>query len=308
MDAREQRGLVIAATQKLVQKGQVWVVPSQTGNGEKYTVHPDNATPFCSCPDFEATGQPCKHVHAVRFTVRRERQTDGTVVETQEVTFTKKTTYSQNWPVYTACQMTEKDRFCELLFDLLAGIDEPEQPKTGRRRTAMKDQIFASALKVFTGFSLRRYACDLRDAHGRGFLSHLPDAVHVGAFMESEAMTPILQQLVERAALPLRSIESTFAADSTGFSTSRFVRWYDEKYGVQKSGREWVKAHIMTGAKTNVITTCIIEGPNAADCPLLKPLVETTAANGFNVPSYRHGKPRTVRRALSDDRRTSARK
>jgi hypothetical protein len=38
MDPRQQRGLVIAATQKLVQKGKVWLVPSQTGNGKKYTV------------------------------------------------------------------------------------------------------------------------------------------------------------------------------------------------------------------------------------------------------------------------------
>src|SRR5437667_2559468 len=100
MDPREQRGLVIAATQKLTNKGKVWIVPSQTGNGGKYTVCPDDATPFCSCPDHEATGAPCKHIFAVRFTIRRERQADGTIVETEEVTFTKKKQYPQNWPVY----------------------------------------------------------------------------------------------------------------------------------------------------------------------------------------------------------------
>jgi transposase len=283
MDAREQRGMVIAATQKLTQKGQVWIVPSQAGNGGKYTVCPDESTPFCSCPDHEATGAPCKHIHAVRFTVRRERQTDGTVVETQEVTFTKKTQYPQNWPVYDACQMTEKDRFQELLVDLLKGIEEPEQPKSGRRRTSMKDMIFAACLKVFTGFSARRFACDLRDSHDKGHLSHLMHSVQVCAFLENELMTPFLTQLVERAALPLRSVETTFAPDSTGFSTSRFVRWYDEKYGCERSGREWVKAHAMVGTKTNVITAVVIEGPTAADSPQLKALVETTVANGFKL-------------------------
>jgi hypothetical protein len=34
-----------------------------------------------------------------------------------------------------------------------------------------------------------------------------------------------------------------FAPDFTGFSTSRFVRWFDEKYGVTRSGKDWVKAH-----------------------------------------------------------------
>ena len=279
---RKERGLVIAATQKLTQKGKVWIVPSQSGAG-KYTVCPDAETPFCSCPDHEETGGRCKHIHAVEYTIRRERQADGTVVETEIMTFTKKKQYPQDWPVYTACQMSEKDRFQELLFDLLKGIEEPAQPNGGRPRTAMKDQIFAAALKVFMGFSLRRYACDLKDAHERGFLSHLPHAVHVGAFMESELMTPFLTRLIERAALPLCPVEENFAPDSTGFSTSRFVRWYDEKYGKERSGRMWVKAHIMTGCKTNVVTSVIVDDPNAADCPRFKSLVETTVTNGFKL-------------------------
>jgi len=197
--------------------------------------------------------------------------------------FTKKTTYKQNWPVYNACQMSEKDRFQELLVDLLAGIDEPEQPKTGRRRTAMKDQIFAACLKVFTGFSSRRFACDLKEAHERGHLSHLMHSVSVCAFLESELMTPILMQLVERSAQPLAAIETTFAPDSTGFSTSRFIRWYDEKYGMERSGREFCKAHAMVGTKTNVATAVVIEGQYAADSPQLPALVERTVANGFKL-------------------------
>src|SRR5437773_10612835 len=78
MTPREERGLVIAATQKLTQKGKVWIVPSQTGSGKKYTVCPDAETPFCSCPDHEETGCPCKHIYAVRVTMQREHGTNGT--------------------------------------------------------------------------------------------------------------------------------------------------------------------------------------------------------------------------------------
>jgi hypothetical protein len=49
MNAREERGLVIAATQKLTQKGKVWVVPSQSGRG-KYTVCPDPKAPSALAP------------------------------------------------------------------------------------------------------------------------------------------------------------------------------------------------------------------------------------------------------------------
>src|SRR5829696_8475057 len=108
-------------------------------------------------------------------------------------------------------------------------------------------------------------------------------SVSVCAFLENDMLTPYLVQLVERAALPLRAVETVVAADSTGFSTSRFVKWYDEKYGCERSGREWVKAHAMVGTKTNVITAAVIEGPTAGDAPQFRPLLETTVANGFAV-------------------------
>jgi len=123
----------------------------------------------------------------------------------------------------------------------------------------------------------------LKDAHEKGYLSHLMNSVSVTDYMEHDLMTPYLIRLIERAALPLRAVESTFAPDSTGFSTSRFVKWFDEKYGRERSGREWVKAHAMVGTKTNVITACVIEGPTAGDSPQFRPMLETTAANGFKV-------------------------
>ena len=96
MEPREQRGLIIAATQKLIQKGKVWLVPSQSGRG-KYTVCPDRETPFCSCPDHEATGGMCKHLYAVEFTLKREQGADGSITETRTLTFTEKKTYRQDW-------------------------------------------------------------------------------------------------------------------------------------------------------------------------------------------------------------------
>lgn len=40
--------------------------------------------------------------------------------------------------------------------------------------------------------------------------------------------------------------------------------------------RAWGKAHVMTGANTNVITAVEIHGHGANDSPLLKPLLTTT--------------------------------
>jgi len=129
------------------------------------------------------------------------------------------------------------------------------------------------------GTSSLRFACDLKDAHGRGFLSHLMHSVSVCAYLECELMTPILQALIMQSSLPLKAIETVFAPDSTGFSSSRHVRWFNEKYGTARSGRDWVKAHAICGVKTNIVTAVEIHDRDAGDCPQFKPLVEKTAEN-----------------------------
>ena len=48
-----------------------------------------------------------------------------------------------------------------------------------------------------------------------------------------------------------------------------FVKWHDEKYGVERSGHDWVKAHACTGVKTNCITAAAIYDRDAADSPIL---------------------------------------
>jgi transposase/predicted nucleic acid-binding Zn finger protein len=276
MDAREQRGLVIAATAKLVQKGKVWLVPSQSGKG-KYTVCPDDEQPFCSCPDFEDRGEPCKHLHAVTFAIQREQGSNGAVTETRTITLTQKKTYTQNWGAYNLAQTTEKRRVQELLRDLCRGLEEPPQCKTGRRRLPIADMVFGACFKVYCGMSARRTACDLEDAHEKGYLSKKINPLMACHFLENELLTPALLQLIAESAAPLKVVDVDFAVDSTGFSTSRFVRWFDEKYGCERSGHDWVKAHICTGVKTNVITAVKILDRDAGDSPQLPALVKATA-------------------------------
>jgi transposase len=79
--------------------------------------------------------------------------------------------------------------------------------------------------------------------------------------------------------LPLKTVESEFAVDSSGFSTSRFIRWYDAKYRLIKEEHDWVKAHIAVGVKTNVITAVRILDRDAADSPQFPPLIKDTAKN-----------------------------
>ena len=50
-------------------------------------------------------------------------------------------------------------------------------------------------------------------------------------YLVDPALTEVLKNLVTVSSLPLKAVETDFAVDSSGFSTSRFVRWYNKKYG-----------------------------------------------------------------------------
>jgi SWIM zinc finger len=181
MTPREERGLVIAAVCKLT-KGEngYWLVPSQASADKKYVVDPEHET--CNCPDHQETGFCCKHVFAVKFVMKREVGSDGTVTETRSITFTEKKRYTQDWPAYNLAQTQEKHRFQVLLHDLCRGIPEPPPPKTGRPPVPLADRLFACTYKVYSTVSSRRFACDLNDAHDAGFLSrplHLQPGEHL---------------------------------------------------------------------------------------------------------------------------------
>src|SRR3989442_7923712 len=143
----------------------------------------------------------------------------------------------------------------------------------------MADMVFACALKVFTTVSSRRFACDLQAAYADGYLSRLMNSVSVCSYLENDRLTGVLKNLIVQSSVPLSLFETKFAPDSSGFSSSRFVRWHDEKYGCERSGHDWVKAHAICGVKTNIVTAVEIGGRDAADSPFFKPLVEKTAEN-----------------------------
>jgi transposase len=276
MDARQEKGLQIAATTKLIPEGNMWLVPSQAGKG-KYVV--DANAKQCTCPDFESRQATCKHIFAVEYTIRRE-YTDNGETQTVTETVTVKKTYKQEWPAYNTAQVNEKDQFQQLLYELCKGIGEPSQ-KTGRPRLPLEDMLFSACFKVYSTVSGRRFMSDLRDAQSKGYITKTPHYNSIFNYLEDEKLADYLKMLIEESSLPLRAIESDFAVDSSGFSTSRFVQWMHAKYTnphlIQK--RQFIKCHIMCGVKTNIVTSVEMTEGYSADSPQFKPLVEATAKN-----------------------------
>jgi len=281
MEESELKGLEIAAKSKLTHKGNMWLVPSQSGIPEKYSVALNEEKPQCTCRDYEFRNENCKHIFAVQYTIEREQTDDGQTVVTETVKVVRKT-YTQNWPAYNAAQTHEKSELQGLLYELCRTLAEPVQGR-GRPRLSLADTIFAATYKIYSTVSGRRFESDLREATSKGYLSRLPHYNSVFRYLESEALTPYLYELIGASAMPLKSVETDFAVDSSGFSTGQFMRWFDVKYGKKEDRRMWLKVHLMCGVKTNIVTSVEISDAYSNDHNYFKPLVDKTAERGFKM-------------------------
>ena len=280
LQKRKAKGYEIAKTNKVVQKNGKWLVPSQTNPNKTYEVvlRLDNAT--CTCEDYKERGIRCKHIFSVEFTITKQMSKDGSTT----ITTTKRITYPQNWKAYNTAQINEQALFMKLLSDLCKNVDEPLYT-FGRPRLQLKDMVLSSALKVYSTFSLRRFMTDTKVAVEKGYVAKQSSFTAVGKYMQSERLTGVLNQLITLSAMPLKSVETKFAIDSSGFRTTKFNDYCREKHHTSKE-HQWIKVHICIGVKTNIITAVEIglDGNwKDSDCTHFIPLAEKTTKNGFNM-------------------------
>ena len=189
---------------------------------------------------------------------------------------------SRNWSNYNAAQSKEKRRFVALLADLYSTVPQPPQSGKGRPRLPLSDMLFASVFKIYCGFSSRRFTSDLRQAFVDGLINTTPHFNSVSNYMANPALTDVLKSLITASSLPLKVVETDFAVDSSGFSTCRYVRWFNRKYGREVDNREWVKVHLMCGVNTKIVAAVDISGWQANDTNYFVPLLERVAAH-FDV-------------------------
>jgi len=274
MEQRQIKGMEIVKTLgkyiKPTEDG--WIVPSQSNNGN-YSV---NQEFVCTCPDCQTRNVTCKHAFAVRYYLQAEQNTpEGVKVERVRLT------YKQAWKAYDAAQTTEIHEFDRLLADLVKEVEEPEYT-FGRPTLPVQEQVFCAVQKVYSQLSCRRAVSLFGNAVQNGQIKHQPHYGSTAKFLNREDVTPILQHLVAISAAPLKAVETDFAVDSTGFRTTCFTQYAEEKYSLGRH-HDWLKAHAIVGTKTNVIAGIEVTDSNGADSPQFPGLVAKIANNGFNI-------------------------
>ena len=296
---RRQRGTAIAAMVQIQKLDGGYRVPSQSGTGH-YMVYLGGAKgSSCTCPDYDLKGASCKHIYASILVAQRERDPALVVDAGRGLTRAVRKTYPQNWVAYNQAQTQEKHNFLYLLRGLCDTVEQPPNANIGRPRMALSDMVFANVLKVYSGMSGRRVTGNIVDAEKLGLVDETPHFNSCYKYMGMTELTPILENLVSISATPLRTLETHFSPDSTGFSTGMYCRWFDEKHGKIHKETIWLKGHAMVGVNTNVVTAGLVTGPDANDGPFLTPLLDETLEH-FDVLEVSADKAYLTRQNLQD--------
>jgi len=273
IEKRQQKGLEIAKQKAVKEIKDGWLVRSQSGQGF-YKVSDDF---ICECPDSEIHNSTCKHAYAVRYYLDIEKK-KPTGTETERI----RLTYPQAWSTYNQAQTSEGRLFDELLNELLKEVDKPTHIGRGRPPMLLKDSLFVTMKKIYSQMSSRRVSSLFGFSAEKGHITHAPHFNTCSKLLNEEWLTPVLEGLLEITALPLRTIETDFSIDSSGFRTGSWGAYREGKYPTTRK-HTWLKAHICIGTKTNIVTSVKITDETGADSPQFIPLTQKTAENGFII-------------------------
>jgi len=190
-------------------------------------------------------------------------------------------TYAQDWPAYNEAQTQEKLMFLDILGELCSYVPFEKQTM-GRPKVPLSEMVFSCVSKVYEQLSSRRVNSDLEIAKKMGYLDHSPHFNTILKYFNDPQLTPILTNLIQLSALPLKDFETTFAVDASGLSSAFYSRWLDHRFGYQGENvkiHDWLKIHLICGVKSNIVTHIVVTDGYRQESPVFPELVRETAKN-----------------------------
>lgn len=200
--------------------------------------------------------------------------------------FGEKKTYKQDWNIYYKACRTEKLMFLKLLKDAVDYLNlDYHYQGNGRPPSYYGDILKCFCIKAYHQYSSWRLESELKLARAMGIIDSIPMRSTINKYMQNKKITLMLHKLVKIMAEPLATIETHFSADASGIKMKYGnKRWIHVRHTKEemKQVRNYVKLHIISGIKSNVITSVKITTGNRHESPFFKELLDDTA-KVFNV-------------------------
>ncbi len=194
--------------------------------------------------------------------------------------FGEKKTYPQDWPIYQKASSQEKLMFLRILKDAVDFMMINEEYNGNGRPSAYNADILKSlCIKAYHNYSGWRLESELRIAKAMGTIDNVYKRTTIMKYLQDEKITNLLHKLYKMIAEPLSEIEVYFAADASGISNKYGnTRWMNIRATDKeiKYRRQYSKIHIISGCKSNVITSVMVTNSNVHESPHLISLLKDT--------------------------------
>ena len=256
----------------------LWLVRSENGSGKYKVTQGSDGEWVCDCEDFRDWAEPCKHIYRAYLDWFPNAKLSAAPGEAPP--FHSHTT--QAWASYDAAQQEEWRLFHRVLRGLVDEVIDTRSGPRGRGRPPIPvaDQAFCSIQKVYSHLSCRRSHGLIEAANQKGQVGRVPYWSVSSKFLCDPSSTVTLHRMIEMSALPMRSLETTLAVDSTGFRTTLFGYYNRETHGERKRNL-WLKAHAIVGTKTHTVVRVKITDGTGSDAPQFPELLSGAVDSGF---------------------------
>jgi len=203
-----------------------------------------------------------------------------------------------DWHRYNLAKTQEKRLFYELLNELCKLIPEPIH-ENGRPPIPIRDMVFMSALKIYSNYSCRKIAYDVKEAEMSGYIKKAPHFNRLSEFFNCDATYDLLQALLKATAIPLKELEDDFSLDASGWGEYSYERWkryrFSKDFG-KRGSRNYLKGHICIGTRTNIICSAEATYGNLSDIGQAPKLLQ--GLKEFNVKRVSADKGYSSQRVL----------
>jgi hypothetical protein len=322
------RAVLIAEHGGIVARGGgVFSVPSQSTAGAHYVVEfHENLEVSCSCLDWKSRRRRrrCKHGDAVVLTLEALGITwqdagAGEVLPAINTTSEQLASFEQltdyqgarrnpvvhpKFPIGEAkfrtrqkrAARTMPERLPRMLFELLEQERlESATPWHRPKLLALHQRAFCVLMRVFENRPYADVCHSLVNWQQRGLLPASPGVNTLCAYFRDSELDALLKRLVRRIARVVRNLEYAAVLDSSSFSTLLSANYRDSDRGkrIYRVNNRWLKAHVIAGPTTNVVSSIIItwnkRGPQddksnpTADVKFFMQLLRDTIELGWNL-------------------------
>lgn len=183
----------------------------------------------------------------------------------------------RDWSSYNESQANEKPMFKRMIHEISKTVQEHEERAAGRQGYDIQDQLFCLAMHQYTGKSSRRLQGELQELADQGYIEEAPHFNTVLNFYDEAGLYKLLQELIKLTALPLKKVVRSIAIDASGYGTSQYEQWKEVKFNRPDEQKKFLKVHIASGVRTNIITSIEVTEGTSHDSPEFEDLVEDTA-------------------------------